>query len=241
MLNRVRDKLRSLGWADTLWFIVDSMLRRASFGSAKLIKYYFVAQPVAPGTTSGRGSSSMRLYVAHDCDDVIRQAPRPSRTLLSRFEQHSRCVVAERDGQLAGFVWLCPGRYREDEVRCVYRWDPAPVAVWDFDVFIAPPFRMGRLFARLWERAHQLLAAENVLWTLSRIDAFNAGSLAAHRRLGARDVARGWFLVVGRLQIMVASAAPFCHVSLRDTDAPELRFDLAKLDVRPGVMPSTGR
>lgn len=47
MWSRVRDKVRSLGWSDTLCFIADAGLRRISLGSVKLVKYYFVAQPVA--------------------------------------------------------------------------------------------------------------------------------------------------------------------------------------------------
>lgn len=91
-------------------------------------------------------------------------------------------MVAERSGQLAGFISLCPDSYREGELRCIYRWSPAAQVLWDYDVSIAPQFRMGRLFSRLWQHAHTLLASENVRWTLSRIDAFNAGSLAAHRK-----------------------------------------------------------
>lgn len=234
MLSRVRAKVRLLGWSDTLCFITDAMLRRVSLGSIKLVKYYFVAQPVAVvAAKPARPAGATRVYVAACVDEVIEQAGRPPQTLRSRFDQRSRCVVAERGGQLAGFIWLCPESYREDEVRCVYRWSPAAQVVWDYDVFIAPPFRMGRLFSRLWEHAHTLLATENVRWTLSRIDAFNAGSLAAHRKLGALDVARGWFVLIGSAQITVSSARPHWHFSLRDADAPQLHFDLSQL--RPAV------
>jgi hypothetical protein len=228
--QRLGATLRALGPADTAWFAVDRVLQRLSFGTARLVKYYFVAQPVA-GATAGaaRPAGGTRLYVADDIDDTIRQAPRPEPTLRSRFDQQARCVVAERDGELAGFVWWCPTAYHEDTVRCVYRWSPASSARWDFDVYVAPPFRMGRLFARLWERTHALLAAEEVAWTLSRIDAFNPGSLAAHRKLGARQIARGWFLVVGRLQLSIATVAPYIHVSLHDGSVPALVFDLSSL------------
>lgn len=235
LLARVHEKLRSLGWADTSWFIADSLLRRMSFGSARLIKYYFVAQPVSHTAPSApRTASGTLISVTDHLTEVVRQAERPERTLQERFTQRARCVVAERDGELAGFIWLCPEHYREDEVRCVYRWIPVREARWDFDVFVAPPFRMGRLFARLWGRAHALLAAENVKWTLSRINAFNAGSLAAHRKLGAVQMATGWFLVIGRLQLTFTSLAPYWHVSLRDSDAPELCFDLSTLS-EPGT------
>ena len=105
MLNRVRDKVRLLGWTDTLWFIVDSLLRRASFGSVKVIKYYFVAQPVSGvAANPARPLGGTRLYVATGADQIIGQARRPPQTLQSRFDQRSRCVVAERDSQLAGIA-----------------------------------------------------------------------------------------------------------------------------------------
>lgn len=231
MFARLRDKLRTLGWADTLWFTTDRVLGRMSFGSARFIKYYVIAQPVAEVAPSPvRKPGDMQLYVGCCLDDTIRQAARPIQALEDRFAQGSRCVVAERSGTFAGFIWLCPDTYREDTLRCVYRWAPAEAAVWDFDVFVAPPFRMGRLFARLWERAHSLLAAENVRWTLSRIDAFNAGSLAAHRKLGAREIARAWFLIVGACQLTLCTVAPRWHFSFREADAPQITFDLSQLD-----------
>ena len=160
MFERLHDKIRTLGWADTLWFIVDTLLRRMSFGLARLVKYYFVAQPVATPTIQTSRRGAVRMYVTDVVDDIVRQAPRPEQILQRRLAQQARCVVAERDGALAGFIWRRPDRYREDTLRCEYRWAPTPSAMWDFDVFIAPSHRMGLLFARLWARTHALLAEE---------------------------------------------------------------------------------
>jgi hypothetical protein len=226
----LRRKIQSLGWADTFWLGVDQLLRRITLGSARLSKYYFVAQPVAAGAIEKPPGTGMRLYVADTLDDIVRQAPLAAPALQQRFAQRSRCVVAESDGTLAGFIWLCPDRYREEKVRCHYRWVPAASAEWDYDVFIAPRHRMGRLFGRLWERAHALLASQGVRWTLSYIDAFNPGSLAAHRSLGARDLARGWFLVLGRRQVTFATVAPYVHLSMHEHHVPLLLFDLTRLE-----------
>jgi len=236
MTGRLRRSVRSLGWADGILYIASSVVRRLSFGSARLLKYYFVAQPVAsPPTQKAHAAPSIRMYIAEGPDAVLAQAPRPAAVIADRFAQHARCVAAERDGQLAGFIWLCPEQYVEDEVRCIYRWTPSAAGMWDFDVFVMPPFRMGRLFSRLWERAHGQLHAAGVKWTLSRIDAFNAGSLASHRRLGARNLACGWFLVVGDLQIAIFSVRPFWHFSFRDERRPTLCFDLSALPTEPTV------
>jgi hypothetical protein len=228
MLKRLTSTVRSLGWSDTLSYIAAVLIARASFGKARLIKYYFVAQPV-PAAPAGppRSPGSLQIYVTTEPDAVLGQAPRPPEVIRQRFEQQrAECVVAKRDGELAGCIWVCPRRYVEDEVRCVYRWAPEGEAMWDFDVYIAPPWRMSRVFARLWEHAHAHLRAGGVRWTLSRIDAFNAGSLTAHRKLGAQDLARAWFLVAGPLQLTIMSMAPFVHLTLRRDGGPDLRFDV---------------
>lgn len=225
---KLRDKRRALGTADTAWYIIDALLRRATRGAAHVVKYYIVAQPVDTAAAAPSGGA-VRIYLGEQVDDIMRQAPRPETTLQSRFAQQSRCVVAERGGELAGFIWWCAPPYREDTVRCDYHWSPAAPARWDYDVYVAPPYRMGRLFVRLWQHAHARLRVEHVRWTLSRIDAFNPGSLAAHRKLGARDIGRAWFLVAGPVQVMVASTKPFVHVSTGHRSVPALHLDISGL------------
>lgn len=239
MLGGLPLRIRTFGWADTAWLGVRALLRRVSRGSVRLSKYYFVAQPVAREAALPAHRSGVHLYVADTLDDVVAQAPLGEAALRERFARGSRCIVAARGGTLAGFIWLAPTPYHEEAVRCRYRWSPAAAAAWDYDVYIAPHERMGRLFGRLWARAHVLLAAQGVRWTLSYIDAFNPGSLAAHRRLGARVVARGWFLVAGGWQLSVATVAPYVHLSRPHGAGPMLCFDLVRLV--PGALPSHGR
>lgn len=231
MLSRLKGKLQTLGWSDTAVFIAARAVHKVSFGCARLIKYYFVAQPVAQHAPKiVRGFGNTRMYLATATDAVIAQAPRPEQVLIDRFSaQHARCIVAHRNDELTGFLWLCPAGYREDEVRCVYRWTPDRVAMWDFDVYIAPQFRMGRLFTRMWDRAHAELRPEGIEWTLSRIDAFNSASLAAHRKLGARNLGWACFMVVGRVQLTLLSRPPFFHLSLGKAQVPVVCFDLSSL------------
>lgn len=239
MLNRLRSTVKSLGWPNGLTYILAVLISRLTRGNARLIKYYFVAQPVPPtAPTLAAASGNTRFYQAEMPDAAISQAARPESVIRERFAQGAKCIVAERDGELAGCIWLCPQRYREDEVRCLYTWTPAGCAVWDFDVYITSRWRMSRLFARLWERAHAQLRTEGMRWTLSRIDAFNAGSLAAHSKLGARILGRGWFLVVGHMQLSVLSMAPFIHLALRRDRAPRVCFDLTRL-AAPGEAADT--
>jgi len=222
------DKIDLLGWKDTLAFISATLVSYLSFGTVRLVKYYFVKQPVPARPRMALGATgSIRYYIANAEDAVLAQAPRPIEVIRNRFGQHAHCVVAARDDQLAGFIWLCPQTYSEDEVRCLYRWTPEDKAEWDFDVFISPPFRMSRLFVRLWDQAHAHLRSEGIAWTISRIDAFNAASRTAHRKLGAETLAQGWFLIADRLQLSLFSVPPFWHISTRAENRPVVCFDLS--------------
>jgi hypothetical protein len=54
---------------------------------------------------------------------------------------------------------------------------------------------------------------------MSRISAFNIGSLSSHERLGAREIGRVAFVIVGPLQVTLSNLRPRFHVSLGNTRA----------------------
>jgi hypothetical protein len=195
----------------------------ALFGSrVRIVKYYFVAQPVS--ASSGPGASgSFALAWAERDSPLFAQVERPPDVLAARFAAGARCLAATvRGTELAGFLWFVAGPYDEDEVRARFVPAPAGKACWDFDVTIMPRFRMGRLFGYLWRRAGDELAARGVTQSVSRISAFNPASLSSHRRLGARIVGSATFLCIGRWELMRASARPRWHVSWREAQRPTL-------------------
>jgi len=206
----------------------------------RIVKYHFTAQPV-PGSDSGRwirsGTFDIEWADAH-CK-WLAEADRPADVIATRFAQGARCLAAAKQGRLAGFLWYVVGPYEEDEVRARFVPEPAGAAAWDFDVMVLPPYRMGRLFSYLWARANAELAAAGVRHTMSRISAFNAGSLASHRRLGARIVGSALFVCVGRVQVMHASLPPHWHASWRADQRPTLAIAAAG-DFRPEPDPSPG-
>jgi L-amino acid N-acyltransferase YncA len=201
---------------DRFLHLLSRLLARLSGGSVRLVRYYIVAQPV-PAAAAGQPQRGGRVLIrcADAFDAVIGAAPRPQQVLERRFRDGATCIVAEREGELAGFIWLMRRQYMEDEVRCLYVLEPAARAAWDFDVYVAPAHRATRLFSRLWAAAHAWLHAQGYRWTFSRISAFNEESLAAHRRLGARELCRGTFVVWGPLQLAVFSARPYLHLAVR--------------------------
>jgi GNAT superfamily N-acetyltransferase len=211
--------LRQLASTVGVWaagcYVVARGLEIVTRGHVRLLVYRFVAQPVPePTAAAARPAGTTQLRYIEGDDALATQFPRPASVIARRFSDGARCLAAVRDGRLIGFLWYQQDEYVEDEVRCVYRFDPN-AAVWDFDVYIDPDFRFGRLFARLWEAAHRDLRARGYRWTLSRISAFNPASIASHARLGARRIGAALFVVAGPVQVSLASVAPFIHIGWR--------------------------
>lgn len=226
-VRRIRESLRSavkaLGPVDGLAYLVAQGLERISCGRLRFVKYDLVVQPLPPegiAVPAHRGADLIVREVRQG-DELLGCMGHSLETMNSRFAQGARCLAAtDPQGALAGFLWWIEGAYLEDEVRCRFVPSPPDAAVWDFDVFVAATHRGGATFVRLWDALTRELSARGFRYTCSRISAFNAGSLSAHRRLGARTVARQVFLNAGRLQVMLANRRPWVHVSFSDASMP---------------------
>jgi len=202
-----------------------------SGGTCRIQRYYFVAQPVSASALVAESSGRAIVIRRVDADDpLVAQFPRPQEVIAARFRMGAVCFVAEREGQFIGFAWIKEDQYSEDEVRCLFLLDPVEHAAWDFDVYIDPAFRFGRTFARLWDHVNQWLRERGYRWSLSRISAFNADSLAAHRRLGMRSIGSATFVCVRTVQLTLVGQAPFVHLGWRRDDVPTLRLRAPRYD-----------
>ena len=160
-------------------------MQAVSGGRACLIRYYVVAQPVPkPFVPVCRLSETEKVYEAGPEDALVGFFPRPREVIASRFERGHVCLLAAKNDTFAGFLWFAQERYDEDEVYCRFVLTEPESCVWDYDVHVEPPFRMGRTFARLWDAANQRFADSGIEWSCSRISAFNRQSLQSHQRLG---------------------------------------------------------
>jgi hypothetical protein len=225
VLSSIRESLASLGWANGSLDIFARALDKATRGRCRLFKYYFVAQPVpVPPAMAPARESKTRVYRASAAEGIIAKFPRPPEVIAKRFADGAVCYVAERAGKLVGFIWIQRENYWEDEVRCQYVLQPAAQLAWDFDAYVAPEFRMSRAFAQLWEAANRFLGDHGCQWTVSRISAFNAASLASHRRLGIVHLHTGVFLAAGPMQVAVFTCSPYLHVAVTSTGVPRLVF-----------------
>lgn len=224
MMDCVRRNIKQLGWLDCGLYALARLMARWTRGNWSLYKYYFVAQPVSSTILArGRGKN---ITVQHclSARDLPPCYPRRSDVIELRYAQGAQSLAAFRNQQLAGFLWFQFDAFQEDEIRARYVL-ASRQSVWDFDVFVEPEERLGFVFSRLWDEAHQLLQAHAILWSCSRISAFNPASLSAHARIGSHAMASAIFLCCGRWQWMLASTAPFVHLSRHPASFPHLRFD----------------
>lgn len=211
---RIRNVYRDFGFSEGTLYLAANALARITGGRARIIRYHLVAQPV-PTSSNDLLRANGKTVVRHIAknDPVVASFPRPPEVIAQRFASGATCLVAEVGGRFAGFLWLAHNAYEEDEVRCRYELIPSDLCAWDYDVYVEPDFRVGRTFSRLWDAANVHLADHGVHWSLSRISAFNANSLAVHRRLGIRRVGNATFIVLGRWQISLLGQSPFIHFS----------------------------
>jgi hypothetical protein len=154
--------------------------------------------------------------------------------LAARYAQGACSLAAVKRGELVGFLWLRFDAYQEDEVRARYLL-PSAQSCWDFDVWVRPQERLGPAFPRLWDEANHLLRARAVRWSCSRISAFNAASLRAHASIGTVPMGSATFLRCGGWQWMLATRAPYCHLSRAPAAFPRLCFDTSALCHPPAM------
>lgn len=226
IISRLRELLAQLGWKEGLIHLASRLLSALSAGRLSHVRYLFVAQPV-PATASDTplpgGGRTVTRYLEAD-DPLCQQFPRPPEVIQRRFAQGDRCLASCVGEKFAGHIWLAEGQYEEDMLRCCYQLVDSQTCVWDYDVYVAPEFRMGRVFARLWDHANHSLASRGRRWCCSRIDAANWQSVQAHRRLGTQTLFSASFFLAGRWQLMIAGAYPFLHLSTGPASRPTLKI-----------------
>lgn len=224
IVDSFKSTMKALGWINGLLYLLTRGLDRISGGRVRIVKYDLAVQPLGESfALRHRPSAKMELRELHEGDPLLERIEHPPATIATRFRQGGRCLAAVCGDELAGFLWWVEGPYEEDEVRC--RFVPAPegTSVWDFDVYVAPSYRGGMVFARLWGAANHDLSARGFGQSCSRISAFKPESLAAHSRLGARVVGKALFFCVGRAELMFSTRYPWVYLSLGSASRPTLR------------------
>lgn len=213
-LNKLKKLWEDLGPINAPLYLLHLALSVPTGGRAKIERFIFVAQPIhdAPLLPPGKAATSTARQLKPG-DPLLTQCPRPAEVIADRFAQGAICLAIVKNDVLQAFLWLIQKHYDEDVARVRFVLPPSGKAAWDFDVYVAPAYRLGYTFLKLWDIANLHLRELGVRWTLSRISAFNAGSLSSHSKLGARKIGSATFLIAGPLQIMTSSLSPKLHIS----------------------------
>lgn len=201
MISLLLSTYRELGFSGTLVHLFNRLMGALRISRVAIRKYHITRQPVSvAGMTAGKGRGIEVRELLRD-DPLCRQLGRPFEVIQARFDQGGHCYAAFRKGELAGYLWLNFGKYREDEVRCTFVLSPPQQSAWDYDVYVFPQHRLSYTFPRLWEHASEVMAARGVQATFSRIAYYNIASLNSHSRLGSHIIGAVYFLQIAHWQL----------------------------------------
>jgi hypothetical protein len=218
--------LAEFGALDGSLYLLHRAAHAGSGGRARVVAYGLYAQPIGRGVYAAvRDDPRTQVVEVPAGDALVRAFPRPADVIALRYAQGAHCYAALVKEGFAGYIWVSRAHHEEDEVRTRYVLRDSGSSVWDFDVYVEPHLRLSRTLGRLWKSVDERLAAQGVRWSFSRISRFNAPSITAHQRLGARKVGSATFMVCGPLQLMVSSLRPWLHLSLRKRSRPSLGLE----------------
>jgi hypothetical protein len=225
MLEKLTSPFREFGWLAGLLYAVDRVLQRLS-PRLRLYFYELLVQPVPEGpllpTRLSRGLEMREL--APGAPEI---ALMPARHDIkeSRFKQNAICLGAFQKGQFIGHIWFCFHAYEEDEVRCTFVLPEGHEAVFDFDLFLFPQYRiLGLGFVGIWNGANEFLRSRGVKCSFSRLTRFNLVSRRAHMQLGAQRVGRVFVLQAWQVEFTIATVPPYVHLSLGKRDRVRLKL-----------------
>lgn len=164
-------------------------------------QYRLVAQPVPRHQFSSKQNRKIVVERIGPSQYQIGWFCRPQHIVDSRFQQGALCWAAFKDERAIGCIWLVPGPYYEDEVRCRFVPEPAGEVAWDFDVYVVDDMRLTRTFALLRDAANAWMLEHGFRWTVSRIDSLKDGSLRSHAAMGAKILGTVTFWSIGQHQL----------------------------------------
>ncbi len=237
--KRIKEMAAQIGYFNTGLLILHRVSVKLFGGKLRIYKYYFTAQPVFDHAllAPNRGKKIVVRQISRD-DPIIKHFPRPDSVIQNRFDTRAVCLVAFKESNFVGYLWLILGAYQEDEVRGKFIPLPSFVTAWDFDVYVHPDYRLGHAFLRLWDEANRFLLDRKIEWSCSRISAFNAPSINVHKRLGTLNIGQAIFFCMGSWQLTLATIYPYIHLSTHLNSYPEFFLDTQKINI---ILPIKGK
>jgi hypothetical protein len=226
MLAKLISPFQEFGFFAGALYVVDRLFQRLS-SNLRLYFYDLVVQPIAetPLLPSNL-ARSVEIREIRSGDPEIALMPARPDIKVSRFKQNAICLGAFKKSAFVGHIWFCFHAYEEDEVRCTFVLPEGNQVVFDFDLYLFPEHRMGLGFAGIWDGANNFLRSRGVKFSFSRLTRFNLASRRAHMRLGAQRVGRLFVLQAWRVELMVATLAPYFHLSLGERNRARVKLRL---------------
>jgi len=205
-------------------YAADQVLRRLS-PQVGIYVYELMVQPIGgKKLLSANLAKNLTFAEIGRSDPAIDLMPARPEIKRARFDQGAICLGVFRREKLIGYAWFCFNTYEEDEVRCTYALAVPDQSVFDFDFYILPEHRMGIGFLAVWHGANEYLRARDVRYTFSRLTRFNVASRRAHAHLGWKCVGKALFFQAYRVELMLATLAPFIFLSWSGKSRPRLRL-----------------
>ena len=100
--------MRRLGVTNAFLYVISRGLARYSGGRCRIVKYYFVAQPVA-ASASALDAGAISIAPVSPDDRIVKEFPRPPDVISRRFRDDAICLVARKEDEFAGYLWLNSG------------------------------------------------------------------------------------------------------------------------------------
>lgn len=224
MLDKLTSPFKEFGLLAGLLYVIDRVFLRIS-PSLRLYFYELMVQPIPEKPLLPvRFAKGIEIREIKRGDPEVDLMPARPEIKESRFEQNAICLGAFQKGKFIGYIWFCFRAYDEDEVRCTFVLTPEDQAVFDFDLYLFPEYRMGLGFIGIWNGANAFLRSRGIKFTFSRLTRFNLASRRAHEHLGWKCVGRTVFLQVWGFEFMVATIFPYLYLSLRKAGRARLRL-----------------
>lgn len=213
MLRKLTSPFKEFGILSGFLYILDRMLHTISPKLGVRV-YEFMVQPITnKALLPDRFVRNMEFREINRGDPELNRMPPPPDVIESRYAQGAVCLGAFLKGSFIGYIWFCFGAYEEDEVRCTYVLQNPSVAVFDFDLYIFPAYRMGVGFMGLWHGANQYLYNRGIRYTYSRLTRFNLASRRSHQHLGWNRIGSAAVVLTPSTEIMIATLFPFLFFS----------------------------
>jgi GNAT superfamily N-acetyltransferase len=177
--NKVARNLR-----DPPFIILQTLFSKLPSNSVGVIGFYLLQfgnaspQPNLPS----RGRGAVRAATPEDAYEMG-QLENKHELVLRRFAEKENAVVGVVDGKIVAYMWLSDKPFHIED-RYSYKINIPPNAVYAYDAYILPEYRISGLWTRLMLYAAGLMQKLDRDQLIALIDYQNRHSFNTHMRFG---------------------------------------------------------